>query len=143
MQFFQDFTAWLLHQTGPEAVVAAGHGSGYVLDKLASGGASIGPIILLSPTWRGPLPTVMGQRPALYSLIGSVGNIPVIGDFLYRANTSRRFIGFMYRRHVFVNADFTDNYLFEATPSHRLRVGRGSIWTHRIRDRRSGPDLFT
>lgn len=121
-ELFREFTGWLLDRVDPDAVVAAGHGTGYVLDELASDSMSTGPVVLLSPTWRGPLPTVMGQHPTLYSLIRWVGSLPVIGHLLYRANTSRRFIGFMYRRHVFANTDFADRGLLK----RRQAIARGS-----------------
>ena len=50
--------------TRPHAVVAAGHAATYVLAHAATQTGFAERIALLAPTWRGPLPTVVGaQRP--------------------------------------------------------------------------------
>ena len=86
------------------AVVAAGHAAGYAL---AAGQAQPGlwrRVVLLAPTWRGPLPTAMGPRPRTYAAARALVRAPVVGQAVYRLNTHRRVIGMMYRRHVYADA---------------------------------------
>ena len=48
----------------PFATVAAGHAAGYALAQAARVPGSTGRLCLVAPTWRGPLPTMMGKRHA-------------------------------------------------------------------------------
>lgn len=57
--------------------------------------------VLLAPTWRGPLPTAMGEHPRTYAWARRLVGTPLIGEALYRLNTLRSVIGLMYRRHVY------------------------------------------
>jgi hypothetical protein len=61
--------------------------------------------VLLAPTWRGPLPTAMGEHPRVYAWARNLVGTPVIGEALYRLNTLRSLIGLMYRRHVYAEAN--------------------------------------
>lgn len=61
--------------------------------------------MLLAPTWRGPLPTAMGEHPRVYAWARNLVGTPVIGEALYRLNTLRSLIGLMYRRHVYAEAN--------------------------------------
>jgi pimeloyl-ACP methyl ester carboxylesterase len=86
------------------SVIAAGHASSYAL---ALGHARSGlwrRLVLLAPTWRGPLPTAMGLHPRAYALVRSLVRAPAIGEALYRVNTHPGVIKLMYRRHVYQNA---------------------------------------
>jgi hypothetical protein len=49
--------------------------------------------VLLAPTWRGPLPTAMGEHPGAYGYLRALIGIPIIGQTLYRLNTARSVIG--------------------------------------------------
>jgi pimeloyl-ACP methyl ester carboxylesterase len=102
-RFLADFVA----ATMPDgaSVIAAGHASGYAL---ALGHARSGlwrRLVLLAPTWRGPLPTAMGPHPRAYALVRSLVRAPAIGEALYRVNTHPRVISMMYRRHVYANPE--------------------------------------
>ena len=96
-----DFAAGVL--SPGTAVVAAGHAAGYVLGLGHSRPGLWRRMVLLAPTWRGPLPTAMGPRPRTYALARTLVGAPVIGQALYRLNTHRRVIGMMYRRHVYAD----------------------------------------
>ena len=48
--------------THPLATVAAGHAASYALSVAAASPNSAGMLCLIAPTWRGPLPTIMGGR---------------------------------------------------------------------------------
>ena len=101
-RFLADFCASAM--PAGTAVVAAGHASGYAL---ALGRRQPGlwrRMVLLAPTWRGPLPTAMGPHPRAYAVARSLVRTPVLGQALYRLNTHPRVIGAMYGRHVYADA---------------------------------------
>ncbi|XGV99389.1 MAG: alpha/beta fold hydrolase [Leptolyngbya sp. BL-A-14] len=88
----------------PLAVIAAGHAAGYVLqagaiDTLWS------KIVLVAPTWRGPLPTMMGKQQPWFAAIRQTVGTPILGQTLYKLNTLPSFLRFMYRQHVYTNPD--------------------------------------
>ena len=87
----------------PIAVVAAGHAAGYVLRIAAAGDPCWSRAVLAAPTWRGPLPTAMGEHRRFYALLGALVACPGLGQALYHINTSRWFLQRMYGRHVFVD----------------------------------------
>ena len=60
------FLDWFLSEivAPPHVVVAAGHAASYALYHAAFRPGTIKRLVLIAPTWRGPLPTMMGgQRP--------------------------------------------------------------------------------
>jgi pimeloyl-ACP methyl ester carboxylesterase len=93
--------------TEPVVVIAAGHAAGYAMQMVA--GAERGAvlpvswIVLVAPTWRGPLPTAMGDRRKLYGVLRFLVRLPLLGQFLYWLNTTPAFLRWMYRRHVFAD----------------------------------------
>ena len=92
----------------PLAVIAAGHAAGYVLRAAAAGGEALwSRAVLAAPTWRGPLPTAMGEHPRLYALLHGLVRTPGLGHALYWLNTTRWFLRRMYGRHVFANPSRT------------------------------------
>ena len=48
----------------PHAVIAAGHAASYALKYAASAPQATTRLVLIAPTWRGPLPTMLGRAPA-------------------------------------------------------------------------------
>ena len=59
-------------------------------------------LVLVAPTWRGPLPTVKGEhRRPLYARIRAAVRSPLLGHLLYRVNTVRPVLRIMLRRHVY------------------------------------------
>ncbi|MBW4621245.1 MAG: alpha/beta hydrolase [Cyanosarcina radialis HA8281-LM2] len=97
-QFLADFTRDVL--TKPLAVVAAGHAAGYAM-KLAHMQPDLwSRIVLVAPTWRGPLPT-MGANQQLSGMVREIVRSPILGQFLYKLNTAPSFLKFMYRQHVY------------------------------------------
>ncbi|MBD2434036.1 MULTISPECIES: alpha/beta fold hydrolase [Fischerella] len=87
----------------PIAVVAAGHSAAYVL-KLAQKNSSVfSRLVLVAPTWRGPLPT-MGVDRQIAGVFREIVRSPIVGQVLYKLNTVPSFLSFMYRRHVYVDA---------------------------------------
>jgi pimeloyl-ACP methyl ester carboxylesterase len=97
-RFLQDFCNYL--NSSPMNVVAAGHASGYAMQLGASQPGIWSKIVLVAPTWRGPLPT-MGAKPEVAKAVREVVRSPILGQFLYFLNTQPAFLKLMYRRHVF------------------------------------------
>ena len=87
----------------PFATVAAGHAASYALAVGADAPNSTGPLCLIAPTWRGPLPTMMGGKRKLGEWIARVGDLPLLGPFLYRMNVNPPIVRMMARGHVYVD----------------------------------------
>jgi pimeloyl-ACP methyl ester carboxylesterase len=102
-RFLADFVPAVL--PAGAAVIAAGHASGYALALGHDRPGLWRRVVLLAPTWRGPLPTAMGPRPRTYALARALVGAPGIGEALYRVNIHPRVIGMMYRRHVYAVAE--------------------------------------
>jgi pimeloyl-ACP methyl ester carboxylesterase len=104
-----DMAAFLAHLLAdvaprPALVVAAGHAAGYLLahpDRDAFGRAA-----LVAPTWRGPLPTMLGWRPDWLARARAAVDAPVIGALFYALNLSRPVIRRMARGHVYADPAF-------------------------------------
>jgi pimeloyl-ACP methyl ester carboxylesterase len=101
---FRDFLAFLLQTSGrPFATIAAGHAAGYLIAHAAVHPGSAGRLILVAPTWRGPLPTMMGGRRAALRTVADLVDLPVIGPALYRLNVNRPMIRMMVAGHVYAD----------------------------------------
>ena len=101
-------------------VVACGHAAGYAIDLEARHPGTFTRLVLIAPTWRGPLPTMMSGRKPVQGRIRQLIHAPVIGELLYRLNVSRPVVRMMYRRHVFADPAFlTDDLLAD-----RMRLTR-------------------
>jgi pimeloyl-ACP methyl ester carboxylesterase len=97
-KFLNNFVARVFSE--PVVVIAAGHAAGYVMQMAGRNPKPWAWVVLVAPTWRGPLPT-MGNRPKLHSMIRSLVRTPILGQFLYGLNTTRMFLAWMYKRHVY------------------------------------------
>ena len=100
-QFLQDFVSSVFDT--PVAVVAAGHSAAYVLRLQKEQPNAFSRIVLVAPTWRGPLPT-MGVDKSVAGMVKNLVRSPILGQFLYKLNTVPGFLSFMYRRHVYTDA---------------------------------------
>jgi pimeloyl-ACP methyl ester carboxylesterase len=101
-------------------VVACGHAAGYAIDLEARHPGTFTHLVLIAPTWRGPLPTMMNGRKPIQARIRRWIHAPVIGELLYRLNVSRPVVQMMYRRHVFADPAFLTDKLLAG----RMRVTR-------------------
>lgn len=102
-QFLADFLRDI-YGSDPVMMIAAGHAAGYALDLAARLPSLVSKLILVAPTWRGPLPTMAkGQKPWL-KVVRDLIRTPIIGQFLYQLNTTPSFLRLMYRRHVYTDA---------------------------------------
>jgi pimeloyl-ACP methyl ester carboxylesterase len=89
---------------GPFAIgIAAGHAAGYLAAAAARHPGLFGRLVLVAPTWRGPLPTAMPGRAPLYGRIRRAVETPLLGDALYRLNISPPVIARMMRAHVYAD----------------------------------------
>nr|WP_290225769.1 alpha/beta fold hydrolase [Trichocoleus desertorum] len=98
-QLLQDFVRTVFQQ--PMAIVAAGHAAGYAM-KLAQQPGVLSRVALIAPTWRGPLPT-MGVQPKGAGVVRETVRSPLLGQALYKLNTTPSFLALMYRRHVYAD----------------------------------------
>jgi len=85
----------------PFATVAAGHAAGYGLAVARARPGTTGRLCLIAPTWRGPLPTVMGKRHRAFGRIARAGDLTVVGDLLYRVNVNPFMVRMMALGHVY------------------------------------------
>ena len=106
---YRAFLAHILQELPkPTATVAAGHAAGYLLCHAAEHPGSAGCLCLVAPTWRGPLPTMMGRRRTMFRYISQLIDLPVIGSALYRLNVNRPMIRVMGRGHVYADPAWLD-----------------------------------
>jgi pimeloyl-ACP methyl ester carboxylesterase len=102
---YRAFLAALLEAFGaPFATIAAGHAAGYCVAAARARPGCAGRLCLVAPTWRGPLPTVLGKRHAAFGRIARAGDLPVIGEALYRLNVNPFVVKKMALGHVYVDA---------------------------------------
>ncbi|MFN6567303.1 alpha/beta hydrolase [Dendronalium sp. ChiSLP03b] len=108
-RFLEDFVKAVFNT--PITVVAAGHAASYVLQLAVKQPAVFSRIVLLAPTWRGPLPT-MGANQQIAGMVRGLVRSPIVGQILYKLNTLPSFLDFMYRRHVFTDvAKLTPSFI--------------------------------
>jgi len=98
---YRAFLADVLQHERPLATVAAGHAAGYCLAAARRQPGTAGRLCLIAPTWRGPLPTVMGKRHAAFGRIARAGDLPTIGDLIYRLNVNPFMVRMMALGHVY------------------------------------------
>lgn len=89
---------------GPYALgVAAGHAAGYLVAAARRHPNTFARLVLVAPTWRGPLPTAMPGRAHWFPRIRRAVEAPLLGEALYRINISPPIIGRMMRAHVYAD----------------------------------------
>lgn len=101
-QFLQDFVTNVFNT--PVAVLAAGHAAGYVMHLAKRLPEVWSKIVLVAPTWRGPLPTMTGEQQDWFGIIREAVRSPILGDALYALNTAPPFLSYMYQSHVFTDS---------------------------------------
>jgi pimeloyl-ACP methyl ester carboxylesterase len=102
------FLNWFLSEIGspPHAVVAAGHAASYALYQAVYQPGTIDRLVLIAPTWRGPLPTMMGGQRPWFARIRAAVDLPGLGPILYRLNVSRPIVTKMAKEHVYSDPDW-------------------------------------
>ena len=87
----------------PYAIIAAGHAATYALAHACARPGSFGRLVLVAPTWRGPLPTMMNARRPFFNRLCRFVDLPVLGPLLYRLNVNRVVVRFMAAGHVYAD----------------------------------------
>jgi pimeloyl-ACP methyl ester carboxylesterase len=105
--FLQHFFQSIIAEPAPR-VVAAGHAATYVLHHAARHPGALDRIVLIAPTWRGPLPTMAGGDRPFFAKIRRAVEAPLIGPLLYRINVNDFVVRKMVVGHVYSDpASFT------------------------------------
>ncbi len=89
------------HVSALHGTVAAGHAATYALHLAAQKPDVLGQLVLIAPTWRGPLPTMAGGDRPLFSTIRRMAGLPVIGPLIYRMNVNPFVVRMMVAGHVY------------------------------------------
>jgi pimeloyl-ACP methyl ester carboxylesterase len=106
---YRAFLAGILQRwPKPVATVAAGHAAGYLISHAAEHPGSAGRLCLVAPTWRGPLPTMIGTRSPALRQVCRLIDMPIIGAALYAVNVNRPMIRMMGRGHVYADPGWLD-----------------------------------
>jgi pimeloyl-ACP methyl ester carboxylesterase len=120
--FLQDFVTDCFEE--PLIIVAAGHAAAYALNLAQQLRAKVTRLVLVAPTWRGPLPT-MGAPVQVAQTLERLVRLPLLGQMLYYLNTRPQFLAWMYRRHVFKNAEaLTPDFIRQKYSSTQQRGAR-------------------
>jgi pimeloyl-ACP methyl ester carboxylesterase len=132
-QFLQDFVNTVFDQ--PIALVAAGHSAGYAVQFAQDNPDRCSKLALLAPTWRGPLPT-MGLKQSVRDAVRQTVRSRLIGQALYKLNTTPSFLKLMYRRHVYTNeANLTPEFIeqkYEITQQPGARFAPAAFVTGKL-----------
>jgi pimeloyl-ACP methyl ester carboxylesterase len=102
-QLLSAFLSWFLSEIvpPPHSIVAAGHAAGFVLQHAVSKPGTIEHIALIAPTWRGPLPTIIGGYRPWFAQVRHAVDGGIIGPLLYRLNVNRFVVTRMANEHVY------------------------------------------
>lgn len=104
-KLYREFLRFLTEDViRPSLTIAAGHAASYAMAEAADNPTGIGRLCLLSPTWRGPLPTMARRRMALFRGLAKAVDLPLAGPLLYRLNVNGPVIGMMARGHVYADS---------------------------------------
>ena len=87
----------------PHAIIAAGHAATYALAHACARPGAFGRLVLVAPSWRGPLPTMMNGRRPLFNRLCKLVDLPVLGPLLYTLNVNRAVVRFMGAGHVYTD----------------------------------------
>jgi pimeloyl-ACP methyl ester carboxylesterase len=105
-KIYSDFLSYLIGTALPplHAVIAAGHAATFALLHACAHPGSFNKLVLIAPTWRGPLPTMMNGHRPWFDCIDRLVDLPIIGPLLYRLNVNRLVIRYMAAGHVYTDS---------------------------------------
>jgi pimeloyl-ACP methyl ester carboxylesterase len=105
---YRAFLSHVLAEVAPHpcATIAVGHAAAYALQQAEKAPGSAGALILVAPTWRGPLPTMSGKPPASFEAVARLVDARGIGAFVYALNVNPLVVMKMARGHVYGDARF-------------------------------------
>jgi pimeloyl-ACP methyl ester carboxylesterase len=92
----------------PHAIIAAGHAATYVLQRAASASEPTTRLVLIAPTWRGPLPTMAGGHRPFFDRLCRLVDRPAVGPLVYRLNVNPFMVRRMGAGHVYADPAFLD-----------------------------------
>jgi pimeloyl-ACP methyl ester carboxylesterase len=103
---YSTFLNFVLAEVAPQphAIIAAGHAASYVLK--GAGAAREAKLVLLAPTWRGPLPTMLGGDRPWFDRLSSLVDRPALGPLIYRLNVNPWMVRRMVAGHVYSDPAF-------------------------------------
>jgi pimeloyl-ACP methyl ester carboxylesterase len=120
-QLLQDFVKAVFDR--PIILVAAGHAAGYALTLAKNQPEIVSKLILVAPTWQGPL-RVMGVPDGVRNGVKNLVRSPLLGQTLYYLNTTPSFLRLMYKRHVYVDeAKLTPEFIAH---KHQITSKKGA-----------------
>jgi pimeloyl-ACP methyl ester carboxylesterase len=90
----------------PYAIISAGHAASYVLKYAVSAPLAATRLVLIAPTWRGPLPTMLDRRPPFLDQLCRLVDLPGIGPLIYRLNVNQFMMRHMAAGHVYTELAF-------------------------------------
>jgi len=104
------FLAFLLTSViaHPHAIIAAGHAATYVLKHAAGASEPTTRLVLIAPTWRGPLPTMAGGHRPFFDRLCRLVDRPAVGPLIYRLNVNPFMLRRMGAGHVYADPAFLD-----------------------------------
>jgi pimeloyl-ACP methyl ester carboxylesterase len=107
-EIYSAFLSFLLQSAfaQPHAIIAAGHAAAYVLKHAANSKSPATRLVLIAPTWRGPLPTMMGGKRPWFDRLCRLVDRPGLGPLLYRLNVNRFMVRRMGAGHVYCDPSF-------------------------------------
>jgi pimeloyl-ACP methyl ester carboxylesterase len=101
---YADFLTYLIASIRPlHAVIAAGHAATFTLAHIYAYHQAFDRLVLIAPTWRGPLPTMINGHRGWFDRICQLVDRPVIGPLLYRLNVNWPVIRYMAAGHVYTD----------------------------------------
>jgi pimeloyl-ACP methyl ester carboxylesterase len=105
---YSEFLSFLLTAVVPHpcAIIAAGHAAIYALKHTTSKPQAILRLAMIAPTWRGPLPTMMGGYPRFLDRLCRLVDLPALGTLIYRLNVNATVVRRMAAGHVYADAKF-------------------------------------
>jgi pimeloyl-ACP methyl ester carboxylesterase len=92
----------------PHAIIAAGHAATYVLKHAAAAPAQPTRLVLVAPTWRGPLPTMAGGHRPLFDRLCRLVDRAGVGPLIYGLNVNPFMVRRMGAGHVYSDPAFLD-----------------------------------
>jgi pimeloyl-ACP methyl ester carboxylesterase len=90
----------------PYVIIAAGHAATYVLKHAADAAPPTPRLVLIAPTWRGPLPTMAGGHRPFFDRVCRLVDRPGLGPLIYRLNVNRLMVRYMGAGHVYADPAF-------------------------------------
>ena len=90
----------------PHAIIAAGHAATYVLKHAAGASEPTTRLVLIAPTWRGPLPTMVGGQRPFFERLCRIVDRPAVGPLIYRLNVNPFMVRRMGAGHVYADPAF-------------------------------------